>query len=800
VGRLTSIGWELGTVTADVETTANATGAPTVPTTFQRSGASSLRISSLTSAQQKGSRYTFKSASNNGPFYGRVYLTISTLPSAENRIIALVSDASFTAANNRLYLTLDNTGALALFDEDGQIGSDSSPISRNTRYRIEFEIDTSAAAGSHIVKARIDGVEFASATNRSISSGVMSAALGGNLNSEAQTAGDWYFDDFAINDNSGSFQNTYPGSAREIHLKPNADGDNSGWDATSGYLEIDETTPDDASTIISTGTLDSIQDVNIEPPAYLGTSDPVNLVAVGVRFRMESGLDGADFCLRIKASASGTVEESSSVSYNSLTAVTNAIAAPRNYALTLYDLPGASTTAWTKTDLTTTQIGVRCTTASGTSVQISTLWLLVDFTPATDSSTTVECVSGSIAVNAAVGLQEILTGLSFTPKVIILTTNDLTAAGSAVNARVGYGMTCFDNTKMAMSVHHVDGAASMNTDRYVSDRKSIVLNDSSGNVVFDADAVFSSDGFGINITTTDGTARLLNYYILGGNDITDATIKMFTSPTSTGSQATAGVGFQPDFMLLASNSTSTAPPSTATAGLMSLGWGTSSTARGAMSFNEGNGGTNSIEEKVQVTDKILHQTNGGAAFLSADLTSLDANGFTLNWSTVQASARYCFALCIKGGLHKVGTITQPTSAQSQATSGLGFTPDGLMTLSFNEAATGSLVEEINNTIGAATSSSARWAIGVDSLDNAPNGDCDQVLSTTSVIRSLTPSTLAVEEVADLTSLDTDGFTLNFTTADATQRQTLYWAVGNPAAAGGGAFVSPPQRMRRGMGI
>jgi hypothetical protein len=59
--------------------------------------------------------------------------------------------------------------------------------------------------------------------------------------------------------------------------------------------------------------------------------------------------------------------------------MTNANANPRNYALTLYDLPGASTDSWTKATLDTAQIGVRHTVDNGTNaVNVSTLWLLVD--------------------------------------------------------------------------------------------------------------------------------------------------------------------------------------------------------------------------------------------------------------------------------------------------------------------------------------------------------------------------------------------------------------------------------------
>jgi hypothetical protein len=106
------------------------------------------------------------------------------------------------------------------------------------------------------VEAKVDGASaFASSSTRSLSSGIRQFLLGGNLNSEAQTTGDWFFDDLAINDNTGSFQNSYPGEGKIIHLKPNAAGDSNGFSVQVGgtvgssnnYTRVNEVTPDDAT-------------------------------------------------------------------------------------------------------------------------------------------------------------------------------------------------------------------------------------------------------------------------------------------------------------------------------------------------------------------------------------------------------------------------------------------------------------------------------------------------------------------------------------------------------------------------
>ena len=385
MARLWSSGFELNSTTANVEWTA-AHSTPSIQTTTVRSGTYTLQITSLGSGTAIGLRYQFASAAGNGPYYFRTYFRVATLPSAENRIILLNDSADLTTPI--VYITIDNSGVLRLYDEDGQI-TGTTTLSVDIWYNIEIKIDATPAAGSDVVEARVDeAAAFATSSARSLSAGIHTLAVGGNLNSEAQTTGSWFFDDIAVNNSTGSFQNTYPGVGEIIHLRPNATGDNSAWTGTN--TNIDEVTPDDATTVISVdgSTLNQIEDVNLDAtPAALASDDTINVVQVGVRFSDDGVGGGADsFVLRIKASSGGTTEESSAIAANTAAFNTNAVSVPRNYRFTLYDLPGASTTAWTKTDLDVAQIGVKNTTDNADGIRVTVLWLLVDHQPAAASA------------------------------------------------------------------------------------------------------------------------------------------------------------------------------------------------------------------------------------------------------------------------------------------------------------------------------------------------------------------------------------------------------------------------------
>lgn len=355
-------------------------------TTLEGNGASGSNAPVMESATIRSGTYSFKTTTatfssiinyNFGAraiVYARAYIYLSSLPTVDLTMLNFIS-----GAQDNGYLLLKTDGTIQLWKGftigNAQIGSASSAISTGAWHYLELFIDTTTTA-STVLTGRVDGVQFASGTEN-VGIGKNSDAINFGITggSASKTV---YFDDLAINDSSGSFHNSWPGEGKIIHLKANAAGDNSDW--TNDYTNVDETTPDDASTLVSSNTSNHIDDHNIEAPA-MGTSDTVNVVQVGCRFNGAGASANASFVLRIKASASGTVEESSAITPSNTTWVTNAAAAPRNYSLTLYDLPGASTTAWTKSDLDNAQIGYRLSSTSTNAAQISTVWLLVDYIP-----------------------------------------------------------------------------------------------------------------------------------------------------------------------------------------------------------------------------------------------------------------------------------------------------------------------------------------------------------------------------------------------------------------------------------
>lgn len=349
-------------------------------TTIVRSGTYSMK------ANGNGGGFVYKqfvSSAGNGPYYFRFYLRVTSAPNVRNGI-ASVNNAGSTS-ELQIYL---NTNRTIEFCQDGStpIGSASGTLNTNQWYRVEIEADATGGAGAGIAKWYLDGTLMGSLTNHTYAGGMARLLLGMAMFSESLTSGTWYFDDVAINDSSGSFENGLPGPGSIEALRPNANGDNNDFlDGTnsSNYAEIDEVTADDATTYvhISSPSVGDIIDVNVtDPPASISDDATIKVVAVGARKRGDSAGSAVTTRLRIKASSGGTVEESSDITLDSASYFTNSLSEPTNYPLTLYDLPGASTTAWTKADLATAQIGERVTAVDGLDdVYTSQLWMMVEY-------------------------------------------------------------------------------------------------------------------------------------------------------------------------------------------------------------------------------------------------------------------------------------------------------------------------------------------------------------------------------------------------------------------------------------
>lgn len=386
MARLLNTGFELRSTSAGVESTASSSPAASISTTTFRSGSAALRIESLSSGAVKGLRFNFLAAAGNGPYFFRTYFRVNTAPSANNTIIQCNDTNAFTTQIASIELTSSRT--LQLRDEDGTIGSPSSAIPANDfEHYIEFKIDRTGAAGAHIVEASLDGTIFATSSTRSLSAGILTFNIGGNLNAEAQTTGEWFFDDIAINDSAGSFENSYPGVGELIILRPDGDSGTPQWtrggtDSGANWSQLDETTPNDATDYVSSNTLDQVDNYTLSAtPSSMGSTDVIKVVTVGFRAAVDNAT-GADPDIELGITMGGNTDVSSAIDIANASYFTNDTAGVLvNHKLAIYDMPGSST-AITKSDLDSATIRLRQAATDTHFARVSAMWVYVEHKPA----------------------------------------------------------------------------------------------------------------------------------------------------------------------------------------------------------------------------------------------------------------------------------------------------------------------------------------------------------------------------------------------------------------------------------
>lgn len=381
MARLWSTGYEMNSTAKDEELDYQGNSGPMAySTTTVRSGTYAMRAFNAGSGVDAASGHRFAAADSDGPYFMRTYMYIAALPTVANVFFELDSAGNPVGA-----MRLTTTGTIQLlsaYPTNAQVGSDSPALSLGRWYRIELMFDRRMGSSGAIMEAKIDGTTFAQGSGLTAATGINGFELGVKIYTEADTTTDLYFDDSAVNDGLGSFQNSWCGDGSIVVLRPNAAGNNSEWTPTGGanYTNVSEVIPDDATTIV-TGTSGggAIDDYNIDAtPAAITTNSEVKVVAVGVRYATTA--TNASFALRIKANTTGVVQTGTNILGDAVaTYHSHALAAPRQYTLTLYNLPGNDNNKWRKSDLDVTQIGIVENGVVTSVVRVTAMWLLVEY-------------------------------------------------------------------------------------------------------------------------------------------------------------------------------------------------------------------------------------------------------------------------------------------------------------------------------------------------------------------------------------------------------------------------------------
>lgn len=239
----------------------------------------------------------------------------------------------------------------------------------------------------------------------------------------------------------------------------------------------------------------------------------------------------------------------------------------------------------------------------------------------------------------------------------------------------------------------------------------------------------------------------------------------FAARTSTGTQTITGFGFSPRALLIWTAGGTTTGSFRASY-CAAAGIATGPGEEFGVGFTSRDGITPSDANRTNNDEVLTLVGTSGGIVLKAELQSLDSDGLTLNYLTVDGTAYLLHYLAL-GGSDLTGAKaiqwTAPTSAGNQSVSGAGFQPDCVLHLfSSHSDAYETVSGSSRFCLGAMDSAGRQWASDHLSVDNRNPSDTQRSQATNRCIRATTLDLLTQFEAA-FVSMDADGFTTNWAT-------------------------------------
>lgn len=262
----------------------------------------------------------------------------------------------------------------------------------------------------------------------------------------------------------------------------------------------------------------------------------------------------------------------------------------------------------------------------------------------------------------------------------------------------------------------------------------------------------------------------------------------FTKRTDgTGTQSITDIGFSPKAVIFFwTRQTSVNFSANVDAG---IGFATGSSNERAIAITTmDNSARSDAGRRRSESHAIIFLANGGSVgtdttlVAQAELTSLDADGFTLNWTTNIDDNRYIIHYIALGGditNALANSFTLNNTGGDQGVAGVGFQPDFVMFLWSYTGAVDSNRDNAEIGVGFAQSSTAQGAMVFAAKNNDANNDAKRWRQRTdNAILLLNPANDPPTEdaVASFVSMDSDGFTVNKSNAPPANRPIFYLAL------------------------
>lgn len=385
------------------------------------------------------------------------------------------------------------------------------------------------------------------------------------------------------------------------------------------------------------------------------------------------------------------------------------------------------------------------------------------------------------------GTQDITIAGFGTPQaaIFVWNGNNITADGVADHAIIGIG--CTDGTRQwNMGVTDENGVATTDTGRRVDDDRCVWIHDE--NTVAKAAAEFSAwitDGIRLNWSFNIlGTGVSVTAILIGGATNVYAGFAQLHSTVDSATDVT-DPGFEPS-MVLGANVGRGDMDSADNWAILSLGCGINdgSDTQRCIAWHSVYAAATSQVSALTFSNRISAQLTNDAVTYSVEIDDFDANGFSLISRGAGAGGDYMayFAMETEKSVW-CGSKDSPTSTGNQAVTGVGFQPDFVMLVeSMCQAEDAIETDGDGGVFGISVfDGTSEYCHAIASEDGQGTTDTESGHDDIAVYLNKHDGTAGFD--ATYVSMDSDGWTLNFSAADGTARKWIGVAIG--VTAGGG---------------
>lgn len=386
------------------------------------------------------------------------------------------------------------------------------------------------------------------------------------------------------------------------------------------------------------------------------------------------------------------------------------------------------------------------------------------------------------ATGSATAAALAVTGLGFQPKALLIWAGLQQSAGATADAQLSLGIASSTSAERSGGFNSVDNATSADLANVYNESNIIYLTQA-GTTTLESAANLSAigaDGFTLSWSSVVTNLLKYNYLAFGGADITNTVAGKFDGKTTTGTTAVTGLGFRPDVVIFFSPFRTTGGANVLRGRVVySFGVADDTGGQWSVSVRSQNGTTsNTARSFSDSTCLQMIDPSSETIEEAISLVSMDSDGFTVNTDVASGFSHHMNYLAIKGGRWKAGTATQKTTTGTKATTGVGFAPSGALFASVGATATSGAEAHSKLCIGATTGASNNVAQWVGDRDNAADTVAATILKSDKCLVMATETVgdaPSEEAVAELDTFDSDGFTLDWTSADGTARIFGYLA-------------------------